>query len=158
MVWGIIAAWLICLASLSLPWPGIVLVVLLCFVAFFELASPSSGSSGGDGAKAGVLCEAVRRSPSAAVAKAFHFMAERLGGSRKGGGGEMEELATSVEKDAIVQHSKRAPSSAAGASQQVSYDHAIMDSYGYLLSGVILRTMEILRLNFKRTLHLHPYW
>lgn len=117
MVWGIIAAWLICLASLSLPWPGIVLVVLLCCVAFFELASPG----GGDRAKTGgVLCDAVRRSPSAAMAKAFHFMAERLGGSRRGGG-KMEELAT-VEKDAVVEHNKQAPSSAASSAQQVSHE------------------------------------
>lgn len=117
MVWGIIAAWLICLASLSLPWPGIVLVVLLCCVAFFELASPG----GSDRAKTGVLCDAVRRSPSAAMTKAFHFMAERLGGTRRGGG-KMEELATVVDKDAVVEYNKRAPSSAASSAQQVSHE------------------------------------
>ena len=94
--------------------------MLLCCVAFFELASPG----GGDGAKAGVLCDAVRRSPSAAMVNAFHSMAERLGGSRRSAG-KMEELATAVEKDAVVQHNKRAPSSAAAAAQQVRYMNRI---------------------------------
>lgn len=41
-MWGVVAAWAVCLASLSLPWPGVTLVVLLCCVAFFELASPAA--------------------------------------------------------------------------------------------------------------------
>lgn len=41
-MWGVIAAWLVCLASLSLPWPGIIIVALLCCLALFELASPAA--------------------------------------------------------------------------------------------------------------------
>ncbi|CAB1120998.1 unnamed protein product [Ectocarpus sp. CCAP 1310/34] len=41
-MWVVVAAWVLCLASLSLPWPGYTLIVLLCCVAFFELASPTA--------------------------------------------------------------------------------------------------------------------
>lgn len=96
-MWGVIAAWMICLASLSLHWPAVVLVVLLCCVAFFELASPAAWVAGAR-QNGGVNKQAVdsaleqgRRSPSTALAQAFHSVTERLrrGGSRR----KTEELA-----------------------------------------------------------------
>lgn len=58
-MWVVVAAWVLCLASLSLPWPGYTLIVLLCCVAFFELASPAAwvatarGGGGNNPAAAG---------------------------------------------------------------------------------------------------------
>ncbi|CAM9501980.1 unnamed protein product [Ectocarpus sp. 6 AP-2014] len=58
-MWVVVAAWVLCLASLSLPWPGYTLIVLLCCVAFFELASPAAwvatarGGGGNNPASAG---------------------------------------------------------------------------------------------------------
>lgn len=118
-MWGVVAAWVVCLASLSLPWPGVTLVVLLCCVAFFELASPAAAwvgkgrghpppstieemsdkrkdtSAAAAGAPAAAAAAgggvvARRRSPSAALAAAFHFLAGRLR-SRAGSGG-LEEV------------------------------------------------------------------
>lgn len=113
-MWGAVAAWLICLASLSLPWPGIILVVLLCCVAFFELASPLKGGGIGNtndnghaaatGAHAGAVPTStaskgrslsLRANPSAALAEAFQLLTERLRG-RVGSGGRMEELGVSM--------------------------------------------------------------
>ncbi|CAM9699077.1 unnamed protein product, partial [Scytosiphon promiscuus] len=122
-MWGVVAAWVVCLASLSLPWPGLTLVVLLCCVAVFELASPTAwvtaaarrgankpapGSNleemtvgqrrtGGAAAAAAVAPSSdagvppSRRTPSAALAGVFRFVADRL---RVGGrdGNEMEEV------------------------------------------------------------------
>lgn len=104
-MWGVVAAWVVCLASLSLPWPGVTLVVLLCCVAIFELASPAAtwvgkgrghppstieemsdkrkdttaAAAAGAPAAAGVGGVVARRwPPSAALAAAFHFLAGRL--------------------------------------------------------------------------------
>lgn len=44
IMWGAIAAWVACLASLSLPWPGVVLCAILCCLIFFEFASPAAWS------------------------------------------------------------------------------------------------------------------
>lgn len=106
MLWGVIVLWLLCCAaSLSLPWPGIVLVILLSCVAFFEFANPNSrvGSTGtAGGAKEGgaattsggvdVMPRGRRRSPSAALSYAFNILTERLWGG--GCDDEMGELRT----------------------------------------------------------------
>lgn len=104
-----VIAWVICLASLSYgPWP-VTLVVLLCCVAFFELASPAAAWVGkgrgppppstieemkdmtaAAGAPAAAPVARGRRSPSAALAAAFHFLAGRLR-ARTGSGG-LEEV------------------------------------------------------------------
>lgn len=44
-MWGAIAAWVACLASVSLPWPGVVLCVMLCCLIYFECASPAAWSN-----------------------------------------------------------------------------------------------------------------
>lgn len=111
-VWGVVAAWVVCLASLSLPWPGATLVVLLCCVAFFELASAWVGKGGTPpapstleemsdrrtdpaaavGAPPAAAAAVARRwSPSAALAAAFQFLAGRLR-LRAGWRGGLEEV------------------------------------------------------------------
>lgn len=39
-MWVVLLAWVVCLASLSLPWPGIIIVASVCCLAFFEFAGP----------------------------------------------------------------------------------------------------------------------
>ncbi|CAM9687561.1 unnamed protein product, partial [Sphacelaria rigidula] len=36
---GAIVAWAVCLASLALPWPGVIICALLCLLIFFEFAT-----------------------------------------------------------------------------------------------------------------------
>ncbi|CAM9687910.1 unnamed protein product [Ectocarpus sp. 4 AP-2014] len=61
-MWVVVAAWVLCLASLSLPWPGYTLIVLLCCVAFFELASPAAWVATARGG--GTKPAAAARTPS----------------------------------------------------------------------------------------------
>lgn len=94
-MWVVLAASLICMASLSLPWQGFALVVLLCCVAFFELASPAAwvvirqnhNSRGTKPSLEGPSGVGWSSSPLTAMSRAFHGATERL---RGGGGGETE--------------------------------------------------------------------
>lgn len=110
-MWGVVAAWVVCLASFSLPSPGATLIVLLCCVAFFELASAWVGKGGTPpapstleemsdrrtdppavGAPPAAAAAVARRwPPSAALAAAFQFLAGRLR-LRAGWRGGLEEV------------------------------------------------------------------
>lgn len=99
-MWVVLAASLICLASLSLPWQGLALVVLLCCVAFFELASPAAWvvirqHHNSRGTKSGASAASLEGpsgagwsgSPLTAISRAFHGATERL----RGGSGDETE-------------------------------------------------------------------
>lgn len=103
-MWGVVAAWVVCLASLSLPWPGVTLVVLLCCVAVFELASPT----------AWVAAAAARRTggankPPAATVPNLEEMTTDQG--RKNGSNSSGAVAA-PSSDAGVPPSRRTPSAA----------------------------------------------
>lgn len=103
---------MVCLAFLSLPWPGATLVVLLCCVAFFEFASPTTWGGLGKGLSprctikemdkgkaapadaGGAAADVVPRRRASPLVTAFHFLAGRLRIGGGGGGGEdgLEEV------------------------------------------------------------------
>lgn len=82
-MWGVIAAWVVCLASLSLPWPGIIIVALLCCLAFFELAGPTKWvkKDGRNERAAGEVADkswGVAWAPVVAVTRAFQDSVDAL--------------------------------------------------------------------------------
>lgn len=130
-MWGVAAAWMVCLASLSLPWPGATLVVLLCCVAFFELASPTTWVGLGKGLTPPSTIEEMtdKRQAAAAdgvvpgrrsspVVAAFHFLAGRLrlgGGAGAGKGGLEEVGVVGGEGEAEAEGEAEGAAAAAGA-------------------------------------------
>lgn len=144
-VW-VVAGWMVCLVSLSLPWPGVALVVMLCCVVFFELASAWVGKGGTpkppstleemddqrrEPAAAAAAAAAVaapsattagpvarRWSPSAALSAAFHFLAGRLP-LRAGWRGGLEEVGVTADGGGGIPEAAAAPPTAGRSKSEV---------------------------------------
>ncbi|CAM9423220.1 unnamed protein product [Ectocarpus fasciculatus] len=103
-MWVVVAAWVLCLASLSLPWPGYTLVILLCCVAFFELASPAAwvatarGGGGNNNPAAG-------RTPST-----IEEMSDTRKATAAAVAGPQPPAAAAAEATAVASYAGRSPS------------------------------------------------
>lgn len=103
-MWGAVAAWVVCLASLWLPWPGIIIVALVCCLAFFELAGPTARAAAKDGInrhtsqQARNWREGIIKAPAAAISRAYQAIAGALHLRR--GGAQLKEAGGSSEREA----------------------------------------------------------
>lgn len=83
-MWVVLLAWVVCLASLSLPWPGIIIVASVCCLAFFEFAGPVSrapledSANEGNAKGVGKGAREIIGAPAALVSRILQVAAEAL--------------------------------------------------------------------------------